>query len=272
MSIDVDRPVFLLGMPRSGTTWLSQIFESSPDVVVRLSPPYSYDYRHRIGIGSDTDEWRTTLRGVIDTEDKFLTQNWRRETGELPEFGQDKADAERLAIKDTRFHALYEAGMEALPGARTVYIVRNPGAALWSWRNCKEFPAGAEFREQWRTGACRKHDGDGEYWGFTDWLRLTTAYQQRAQAEPDRYLVVRYEDLVTHAMPTVERMFAFCELAVRTETIEFLGASQSSYDPRPYSVFKGRTLRDDWRHELPEDIYAAIEAETTTAGLGGMLS
>lgn len=272
MSVDIDRPLFLLGMPRSGTTWLSQIFESSPDVVVRLSPPYSYDYRHRLGTGSGADEWRATMRGVIDTDDKFLTQNWRRETGELPQFDQDKALARQLAIKDTRFHALYEAGMAALPGARTIYIVRNPGAALWSWRKCKEFPAGAEFSEQWRSGACRKQDGEGEYWGFADWLRLTAAYQQRARTEPDRYLVVRYEDLVVHAVQTVERMFAFCGLPLRPESIAFVAASQSSFDPRPYSVFKGPTLRDDWRQELPADIYARIEEETAAAGLAGMLS
>ena len=272
MSIDVDAPVFLLGMPRSGTTWLSQIFESSSDFVVRLSPPYSYDYRHTLGVRSGPDEWRTILRGAVESDDRFLTQNWRRETGELPDFADNKATATRLAVKDTRFHALYEAGMGALPGARTIYIVRNPGAMLWSWRTCKEFPADADFRDEWRGGDCRKHDGDGEYWGFQDWLDLTTRYQQRAAAEPERYLVVRYEQLVMRAQETAALMFDFCGLPLRQASEEFVQASQSAFDPRPYSVFKGRALREGWRQELPADIYSAIEQETAAAGLDRMLA
>lgn len=272
MSVDVDSPVFLLGMPRSGTTWLSQIFESAPDVVVRLSPPYSFDYRQTLGLGSGPDAWRAVLRGATDSDDKFLTQNWRRETGELPDFGDEKTSATRLAIKDTRFHALYAAGMTALPAARTIYLVRNPAAVLWSWRNCKEFPADADFREQWRSGACRKREGDGEYWGFADWLTLTTAYQRLAEAEPNRYLIVRYEQLVTNALATARQMFDFCDLPLRQRTVEFIRSSQSSFDPRPYSVFKGQGLRDDWREELPADIYSAIAQETRAAGLARMLA
>jgi len=272
MSIDIDNPLFLLGMPRSGTSWLSQIFESSPDVVVRLSPPYSWDFGGTLDLLSGPEDWRTTLRGVIDSKDKFLTQNWHRETGELPQFADDKSRATRVAVKDTRFHPLYEAGMTALPGARTVYIVRNPGAVLWSWRVCKEFPAGADFREEWRSGACRKIEGPGEYWGFDDWLRLTNFYLQRAAAAPERYLVVRYDELVTRAIETAEKMFAFCGLPLQQETVAFLRASQSTFDPRPYSVFKGPNLRDDWRREMPADIYELIEKETAAAGLEWVLT
>lgn len=271
MSVDTESPTFLLGMPRSGTTWLSQIFESSPEIVVRLSPPYSWDFGGRLDLDSDARQWRTILQGAIDSHDKYVTQNYLRERGELPEFG-DKTTATHLAIKDTRFHALYLAGMSALPAARTVYIVRNPGAALWSWRMCKEFPADADFREHWRSGACRKVEGPGEYWGFDDWLNLTTSFLKLAADDPKRYLVVRYEDLVTRPRDTTERMFSFCDLELPQATVDFLRSSQSSFDPRTYSVFKGPKLRDDWRQELPSDIYAEIEKETAMAGLDWALA
>lgn len=272
MTVDVDSPIFLLGMPRSGTTWLSQLFESSPDVVVRLSPPYAYDYRDKLDPSSGAEQWRTVLGDTIESNDRFVTQNWRRDTGELPSFDHDSRLATRIALKDTRFHELYLSAMAALPGARTIYIVRNPGATLWSWRQCKEFPDGADFAAEWRSGACRKVEGEGEYWGFDDWLAVTTDYRRRAAAEPDRYLVVRYEDMVTSALATVERMFSFCGLGVPASTGEFVRDSQSRFDPRPYSVFKGAEIRDDWRHELPADIYATIERETIAAGLADYLS
>ena len=272
MTVDLDAPIFLLGMPRSGTTWLSQVFESSPDVVVRLSPPYSYDFRGSLAAGSDAAGWREVLGGSVASDDRFLTQNWRRDSGELPEFADDKADASRLAIKDTRFHDLYESGMAALPAARMIYIVRHPGASLWSWRMCKEFPADADFGEQWRSGQCRKQDGPGEYWGFDDWLALTQAYYERAAADPQRYLVVRYEQMVRDALGTAERMLAFSGLRLHPATAEFVLASQASFDPRPYSVFKGNELRQDWRTQMPAEILDEVERETAAAGLGELLS
>ena len=152
-------PVFLLGMPRSGTTWLSQIFESARDFVVRLSPPYSYAFRDRLTEASRREDWHEVLQGAISSEDAFLTQDWRRDSGELTRFEKDSASITRLAVKDTRFHHLYRAGMAALPGARTIYIVRHPAASLWSWKNCKEFPDVAVFEEEWRTARCRKQEG-----------------------------------------------------------------------------------------------------------------
>lgn len=271
MSIDVAAPVFLLGMPRSGTTWLSQIFESAPQCVVRLSPPYAYDYRGRLDINSDGNEWCDVLRETINTKDPFLTQNWRRETGELTRFDKDLRQADYIAVKDTRFHDLYISAMAKLPRARLIYIVRHPAATLASWRSCKEFPSDANFEQEWRSGQCRKIEGDGEFWGFDDWLALTKSYFAAAKADPKRYLVVRYESLVTDARPTVERMFHFCGFDAPPETISFLEQSQSNHDPRPYSVLKGRAEPNAWRKVFPEHILREVETETAAAGLAELL-
>jgi len=272
MTADLDEPVFLLGMPRSGTTWLSQIFESARDFVVRLSPPYSYAFRDRLTEASRREDWHEVLQGAISSEDAFLTQDWRRDSGELTRFEKDSASITRLAVKDTRFHHLYRAGMAALPGARTIYIVRHPAASLWSWKNCKEFPDVAVFEEEWRTARCRKQEGRGEYWGFDDWLALAAEYRAAAQADPRRYLIVRYEDLVRNPDETAERMFGHCGLPLRPETAEFISRSRSSFDPRPYSVFKGDSLREDWREDFPENILRTIEMETRAAGMEEFLA
>ncbi len=271
MAVAPDNPVFLLGMPRSGTTWLSQVFESSPDFVVRLSPPYAYAFRGQVTKASSPEDWRAMLSAAIESRDRFVTQDWRRDTGELGAFNKDPARATRLAVKDTRFHDLYAAAMAALPAAKLVYIVRHPAAALWSWRNCKEFPAEAKFEDEWRNGQCRKREGEGEYWGFDDWATLSAAYLDAAKAAPDRYHVVRYEDLVRRGAETAETLFAFCDMPMRPETLAFLKDSQTRFDPRPYSVFKGGKSNDAWRSGFPEDILSVIEDETQGRGLGEYL-
>ncbi len=184
---ELSSPIFLLGMPRSGTTWLSQIIESSPDVIVRLSPNYSYKLKNRLTVNSGLSEWQSVLSQAIDSDDKFLTQNWRRETGELSYFSAQREHTKaKFFIKDTRFHDVYQAGMDLMERARIVYIVRHPAAALWSWSQCKEFPEGANFQEEWRAGNCRKHEGPGEYWGFDDWKHLTAEYLKREAENPQR--------------------------------------------------------------------------------------
>ncbi len=267
MTADVDAPIFLLGMPRSGTTWLSQIFESAPECSVRLSPPYSHEFRGMLDETSDASAWRALLMGALDSADPFMTQNWRRETGELTRFEKEPSAVTHLAVKDTRFHTLYLQAMERLPRAKIVYIVRHPAAALWSWRSCKEFPAGADFELEWRSGTCRKNTGSGEFWGFDDWLSLTRTYMAAAEAAPDRHLVIRYEDLVSNAVRTTSQMFAFSGIGMGAETAAFLELSQSGRDTRPYSVLKGRTAGDSWRETFPRQILWAIERDVAKAGL-----
>jgi hypothetical protein len=259
---DVTAPIFLLGMPRSGTTWLSQIVESSPECVVRLSPNYSYRLKNSLSLTSTAADWTRTLRDACSSDDPFLTQNFRRESGELCFFdAEPECERRHLAVKDTRFHELYLSAMDVLPRAKIVYIARHPAAALWSWRSCKEFPPTAEFREQWRHGACRKVDGPGEYWGFDDWKALTFRYCALAAREPARYLIVEYEELVSACVAETKRIFAFLGVPYAPRTEAFITLSQSVHDERAYSVFKTKEVVDAWRADFPTAILREIRSE-----------
>ena len=119
-----------------------------------------------------------------------MTQNWRRDTGELPRFDHARPSRRRLAIKDTRFHDLYMRGLELFPQAQCVALVRHPCGALASWRDSKEFPVGVPFETEWRLGGIRKSEGPGEYWGFDDWVRVTRMFLARQEREPTRVLVI----------------------------------------------------------------------------------
>lgn len=265
-------PVFLLGMPRSGTSWLSQIVESSPACAVRLSPSFSYPLKHRLRMESTEQDWRDVLRAAHDSDDPFMTQNYRRDTGELGRFREkEPSDIRLLAIKDTRFHGLYLDGWNKLKDAKLVYIVRHPAACLWSWRCCKEFPADADFLSDWRSGACRKRGEPraraGEYWGFEDWKALTRRYLSLAESDPKRVHVMHYERLVADAEAETEALFSFLAVPLTGTTRRFLRDSQSHHDPRPYAVYKDRSVARAWRGEFPTHVLAQIEAETREPAL-----
>ena len=257
-----NRPLLLLGMPRSGTTWLSQIFESSPDFIVRLSPNYSWPLKNNLNLDSSREEWISSFASALNTDDEFMTQNFRRVTGELSTFPPRSMEAvKRLAIKDTRFHDLYLHCMEVFAEAQAIYLVRHPGGMLNSWWRSKEFPATAAFADEWRAGACRKVEGPGEYWGFDDWCSLTTQYLSLQEQAPERFLVCRYEELVRDRIRVSGKLFEFAGCTLHPETRAFLQDSQSRHDERTYAVFKNPSVADRWRTELPEEIQESIRAE-----------
>lgn len=258
-----DHPVFLLGMPRSGTTWLSQLFEAHPNLCVRLSPNYSYPLKNRLTESSSRDEWTEILRLAATSDDPFLTQNWRRDSGDLPHF-DNKQVPHHLVIKDTRFHDIYLAGMEKLPAARCLYVVRHPCAILESWRKSKEFPSWADFEQEWRTGACRKREGSGEYWGFDDWCRLTERYLDLQAEHPEQYLVFRYEEVVRNPEAMGAKLFAFFGESLDDMVKAFIVESHSRHDPGTYSVFKGLEVLDAWKQSFPPDI--EVEIRRSVAG------
>jgi hypothetical protein len=256
----LDRPVFLVGMPRSGTTWLSQVFEAHPEVCVRLSPNYSYVLKDRLHVDSDAAAWTGVLGEAVASRDPFLTQDWRRTTGHLPR--HPNGPAKRVVIKDTRFHALYQAGLRRLPQARCLYVVRHPCASLHSWRTSREFPETADFTAEWRSGACRKAEGAGEYWGFDDWCRVTRSYRRLQQEEPGRVRVFRYEDAVRDPAGVLADLFRFVGLHLHPAVTAFVDASRARHDPDPYSVFKDPArVVDRWRTALPAELIATVEAE-----------
>ena len=52
-------------MPRSGTSWLSQIFDSHPDTKFKLSPLFSYAFKNAVNIESSKKEWLKFLDGIV---------------------------------------------------------------------------------------------------------------------------------------------------------------------------------------------------------------
>lgn len=256
--VRIDEPVFLLGMPRSGTTWLSQIFEASPKMVVRLSPNYSYLLKNKLSESSTANDWIGILSIALSSDDPFMTQNWKREQGELEWIEKDPKKACRLAIKDTRFHHIYLKGMELFPRAKCLYIVRHPCGHLNSWKSSAEFPGDADFTTHWRTGACRKSDGPGEYWGFSDWKELTTQYLALERKDPDRFKVFQYEALVQEPLEIAKKLLGFIGLPMGENVASFLERSHASHNPSAFSVFRSPKVAERWHTEFPNEIAEEI--------------
>lgn len=253
--------ILLTGMPRSGTSWLSQIFDSSPSVRFRLSPLFSYEFKNALDEHSGATEWRSLLERVYLSDNDFLDQSYRRRAGEYPTFAEKQADPPVLVIKDTRFHILTEPMLAHVESLTVIAIVRHPCGAIHSWLTApREFPPAADPMQEWRHGGCRK-TGFGEYWGFEDWKNVTAMFMRLASRFPAQVMLQRYENLVRSAEPESRRMFSFCDLPFTPQTEEFLRASQQEHVDNEYAVFKSPNVADRWRTELLPEIRDAILAD-----------
>lgn len=255
-----NRPVFLLGMPRSGTTWLSQIFKSSEQVKCLLSPNYAYAYKNALYDDNSAENWERVLSACLENPDDFTSQNMLRKKGDIPDIGK-KNTITTLAIKDTRFHDLYINTLQTLPNSKIIYITRDPRGALNSWWQSKEFPDDENIQDVFRNGTKRKTEGPGEYWGFEDWQNLTSQYLDLAEKHPDRIYIVQYESLVENCEQETEKLYSFAKIEMTKNVYQFIKQSQSLTVPGDYSVYKPPATASKWKEKFPNNLAQTIEAE-----------
>jgi hypothetical protein len=268
------RLIILNGMPRSGTSWLSQIVDSSPEVTYRVTPLFAYENKGRITESSSKEDWLALLRDSFETDNEYMTVSRQRERGLFPRFEKSGGAADVFAIKFDRFHNLMPSLLRLFrdDGIRFVFIVRHPCGAINSWlRAPREFPPDADPMENWRTGAVKKIEY-GDHFGFDDWCSVTRMHIELAKRHPQNCMLVRYEELVDGAVDEAHRIFDFLELEWTEQTENFVRASQEAQNDDPYAVYKLPTVKETWRKTLDRRIVQQIESELIGSDLEPFLT
>lgn len=250
------KPVFVFGVPRSGTSWLGELFNSAPEVAYRFQPLFSYAFKGALRAEQSSDEMRDVLSRIAATDDPFVLHG----PGLAPRHPFAKTVATHLVLKEARYLDLAPVLLDRLPEMRVVAIVRSPQAVLASWRHApKEYDPHWEFDAEWR-GAPSKNDGHPENaYGFDAWLQTTTAFVALEEAMPTRVRIVEYSALVADPLETLASLFGWCDLPLGTQTRAFVQASRSRDDGDPYGVFRRARAQDDhWTERLPPGIAAEV--------------
>ncbi|MEM8571458.1 MAG: sulfotransferase [Pseudomonadota bacterium] len=261
---------WLSGMPRSGTTWLSQVFASAPDVRLKFCPLFSYEFKNKLDETASREDWIQLFRDTYHCRSEYLDQDYLRKQGLVPTF-PEKSAPPHLVIKSTRFHNLMPHLLARHGGIQLVHIVRDPRASIHSWlTNAFEFPKGADPQSEWRSGDCRK-TGPGEFWGFDDWKWVNSNALRLQRAYPERVAILQYEDLTADPGAEIEALFAFCGIEFHSQTAEFLSVSQSKHSTNKRSVFKNPERTIGWQGALDAEIAALCEQETRDTELSVFL-
>jgi hypothetical protein len=259
--------VTIAGVARSGTSWLGEILNSSPDVAYRFQPLFSYAFKDRVDINSTREEYEAFLRELYASKDPFLLQIDKRKSGVLPTFS--KNDSPRvLVMKTARYHYLHIRFLNYFPNLKLLAIVRNPCAVIASWMsNPKEFPVGSDPWSEWRSGACKNQCKEENFFGFYKWRESTNIFIDLQAMFPDRVRVVRYEDLVENPVTISEALFQFVGLPFGDQTKRFLDESRNRHSDSPYAVYKKNNVKDNWRGKLDPRIVKDIEQELAATSL-----
>jgi len=206
-----DRVVFVVGAPRSGSTWLQRLVASHPDVRTGQESNLLHY------IAPALRKWKRELvfedgRGGIGMPcyldqagfDDVLHEYVRRLMAPMI----DGLGPKQLFLEKTPSHAFFVREIaELLPGSRVIHILRDGREVAASL-----LAAGRSWGHAW---APKKARGAARMWS-----RHVNAVLDAAPAvDSNRFLEVRYERLTADTVAEVQRIIAFLQLTWREDDI-----------------------------------------------------
>jgi len=260
----------IFGVPRSGTTWLSQIFNSHPDVAFRYQPLFSYGHKGRLSDHSSAAEILSFFEEILCTQDAFTLMSTETQKN-IPSF-EKAAKLTHIVFKETRYLHIIENVLTQCSDVIIIGIVRNPLAVMASWILApKAFNPMWDINIEWRSAPSKNQNRVEEFYGFDKWKEITEAFLRFKSQFPQQFLLVRYDELNNAPLDSTKIIFDFCGLEICSHVRNFLVASKSRHDKDPYSVFRSEACDDRWRDELPNQITKQIILELKNTPLDTFL-
>lgn len=261
MSTAIERykKIAIHGVPRSGTSWLGEIINSSPHTRYKFQPLFSYalkDYLTPASTRQDIEEFFSLL---ASTSDEFLDQSEKRERRLLPVFRKERFH--HVVYKEVRYHNILHNLMRKADDVNLICLVRNPLSVINSWLLApKEFRADLGWvpADEWRYALKKNLNKPEEFNGFEKWKVGTRIFLCLKNTYPDRVCLVEYRKLVEETRSEVERVFRFCGLPVSDQTRRFIHESKMSEHADAYAVYRKSPDHDAWRKSLDPRIIREI--------------
>lgn len=260
------KKIAFFGVPRSGTSWLSTIFNSHPDVAMRFQPLFSYGHKGKLTDRSSAEEIYSFFDEIFQSRDPFvLLQEGPHKSA--PRF-EKSGTFSHIVFKETRYLHIIENILRKTPDVKIVGIVRNPLAVLASWVKApKEFASGDDIMKEWRFAPSKNRNLIEEFYGFEKWKSVALDFLRFSREYPSRFMLVSYGDLNKDPVAMTEEIFRFCDLLVHRQTLDFIKASKSVHNEDPYSVFRAQAGDENWHETLPAEIIDAILEELQNSSL-----
>ncbi len=255
----------IFSVPRSGSSWLGEIFNSSPHTIFRFQPNFAYSFSSTLKADSTEEAIEYFHKELVASKDPFVCDKLSISSKEKEGFPKNNPD--KLVWKETHFVFLAETLLKN-SDTKVIGLVRSPFATISSWLKIpKEFDPSWNISEQWRSADLKNEGKKSHYFGFEKWKEATQLFEQLKEDYPNRFYLVRYEDLLQNPIETVEALFKFAGLEMDEQTKNFLKASRNTSVEDAYGVYRKKTTDDKWKSELPKYIIEAIQEDLQGTGL-----
>ena len=188
--------VVVAGVARSGTSWLGEIINSSPDVAYRFQPLFSYAFKGALNEDSSREEMDRFFPASTTATIRFCYSRKSANRGYI-RLLKRTPNRPASSSRTCRYQYTVPSILRLCPHAKVIGLVRHPCGMLNSWiHNRKEFPPGSDALKEWRFGACKNQGRPEEFFGYYKWREVANLYLDLARQFPDQFLLVRYRDLV----------------------------------------------------------------------------
>lgn len=249
---------FVIGAPKSGTTWLEKAMDAHPEVVCRGEGKFHM--------------FRDELAKAGETYNRFLTQRNQQVFGRqtFPKMDIDELDrvfrafvevrmarepvgpgVKRLGTKDPDIGLHLPDFAVVFPEVDYLHIIRDPrDTALSMWHHMQRVHPGVDNRPLMTSLVDTAR-------GWSDYLRIT---RDEVRARKLSYLEVRYEDMVADGPAALTQVFSFLKVRADLETVAAcveattfrkLSAGRDAGQEDRQSFFR-KGVAGGWRDELTE--------------------
>lgn len=248
-------------VPRSGSTWLGEILNSSENVKYCFQPLFSYKFKDYLDERSPKKDIDNFFSMLGETDDEFICQRSQRAVGTLPNF--EKLNSTHVIYKEVRYHHILENLISKDEGIKLILLVRNPIEVMNSWINApKEFDKSWDAERELLYGEMKNQGRKENFYGLNAWIQTTRLFEHLARHYSKRVLLINYSNLQHNLVQTVEDLFGFSNLKLTSSTYNFLNESLEKKVSDTYSVFRGGkqsqiTLSDKLIKEITEHVSGA---------------
>lgn len=255
--------VAIHGAPRSGTSWLGQLFNSSEHVAYRYQPLFSYAFKDRLKKYSSHREIQTFFQDLLASDDPFVLQQGKASlAGYSLTF--PKSALTHVVYKEVRYHHLLEHLLGCYPLMKLVALIRDPRAVVHSWlRSPREFHPSWDPLSEWSTGTLKNENREENWFGYQRWKELAYLFLSLKTLFPRRVYLVTYEDLTSAPLETLRYLFRFSGIPFTSQVQDFLADSRRRDDGETYGVFRDGEDGgcEKWRTGLDQTIRKSIVSD-----------
>ena len=247
--LEKQRIIFIVGSPRSGTTWLQFLVSSHPKVLTGVENSLFSNY-----IGPIDKTWNKEVKSpfsrglprIISEKDFQLTQEFSIRKVYESFFKSEEDEMKDFFILDKNPGNVFwiETIWKYLPDAKIVHIIRDGREAVTSWKFAKK----------------------NMQFGYDEIRKASMEWRDRVEAGikyrgNSKYKEIKYEDLLDNTEIVLKEVLDFFLLKLSDESIKEIVKNNSfeSHKSQPKTLHKDYKAdkifyrsgqKDTWKNEM----------------------